>query len=132
MKIFLMMKINKENSEKNSDEDTEFDSDDNDDSNDVSDLSILEKEESLKPAIVENLKKFSKNFKRYKKLREGYLESKILNKKTDPKILTKIKNSEENLSSLIRGLFINQARIDDVVEKHKKFNLQNHFYFKQV
>ena len=72
---------NKENSEKNSDEDTEFDSEDNDDSNDVSDLSILEKEESLKPAIVENLKNFSKNFKRYKKLREGYLESKILNKK---------------------------------------------------
>ena len=115
---------NKENSEKNSDEDTEFDSEDNDDSNDVSDLSILEKEENLKPAIVENLKNFSKNFKRYKKLSESYIESKILNKKTDPKVLTKIKNSEENLSSLIRGLYINQARIDEVVEKHKKFNLQ--------
>ena len=115
---------NKESSDKTNDEENEFDSEDSDDSNDVSDLSILEKEESLKPAIVENLKNFSKNFKRYKKLREGYLESKILNKKTDPKIVTKIKNSEENLSTLIRGLFINQARIDEVVEKHKGFNLQ--------
>ena len=51
---------NKEDSEKKMTMKTEFDSEEgSDDTNDVSDLSILEKEESLKPTIVENLKNFS-------------------------------------------------------------------------
>ena len=54
---------NKEDSEKNNDEETEFDSEEgSEDTNDVSDLSILEKEESLKPTIVENLNNFLKKF----------------------------------------------------------------------
>ena len=52
---------NKEVSEKSNDEETEFDSEeDSEDANDVSDLSILEKEENLKPVIVENLQNFAK------------------------------------------------------------------------
>ena len=45
-------------------------------------------------------------------------------KKLISKILIKIEYSEKNISELIRGFFINQSRIDDVVEKHKKFNFQ--------
>ena len=116
---------NKEDSEKNNDEETEFDSEEgSEDTNDVSDLSILEKEESLKPTIVENLTIFSKNFKKYQKIRTEYIESKTSNKKVDLKIINKIRTNEQNISNLICGLFINQSRIDDVVEKHKKFNFK--------
>ena len=117
---------NKEDSEKtNDDEETEFDSEEgSEDTNDVSDLSILEKEESLKPTIVENLIIFSKNFKKYQKIRKEYIESKTSNKKVDLKIINKIRTTEQNISNLICGLFINQSRIDDVVERHKKFNFK--------
>ena len=116
---------NKEDSEKTNDEETEFDSEEeSEDTNDVSDLSILEKEESLKPVIVENLTNFSKNFKKYQKIRTDYIESKTSNKKVDLKIINKIRTNEQNISNLICGLFINQSRIDDVVEKHKKFNFK--------
>ena len=116
---------NKEDSEKNNDEETEFDSEEeSEDTNDVSDLSILEKEESLRPAIIENLKNFSKNYKKYQKIRSDYIESKTLNKKVDLKTMSKIRNNEQNISDLICGLFINQSRIDDVVEKHKNFNFR--------
>jgi len=114
---------NKEDSEKNNDEEPGFESDvEAEDTNDVSDLSILEKEESLRPVIIENLKNFSKNFKKYQKIRSDYIESKISNKKVDLKTINKIRNYEQNISDLICGLFINQSRIDDVVEKHKRFN----------
>ena len=116
---------NKEDSEKNNDDETEFDSEEgSDDTNDMSDLSILEKEESLKPTIVENLTIFSKNFKKYQKIRTEYIESKTSNKKVDLKIINKIRTNEQNISNLICGLFINQSRIEDVVEKHKQFNFK--------
>ena len=117
---------NKEDAEKtNDDEETEFDSEEgSEDTNDVSELSILEKEESLKPTIVENLTIFSKNFKKYQKIRKEYIESKTSNKKVNLKIINKIRTTEQNISNLICGLFINQSRIDDVVERHKKFNFK--------
>ncbi len=116
---------NKEDTEKNNDEEPEFDSEEeNEDTNDVSDLSILEKEESLRPVIIDNLKNFSKNFKKYQKIRLDYIESKTSNKKVDLKIINKIRTCEQNISDLICGLFINQSRIDDVVEKHKNFNFR--------
>ena len=116
---------NKEDSEKSNDEETEFDSEEeSEDANDVSDLSILEKEESLKPVILENLINFSKNFKKYQKIRTNYIESKTSNKKVDLKVINKIRTSEQNISNSICGLFINQSRIDDVVEKHKMFNFK--------
>ena len=116
---------NKEDSEKNNDEEPGFESDvEAEDTNDVSDLSILEKEESLRPVIIENLKNFSKNFKKYQKIRSDYIESKTSNKKVDLKTISKIRNNEQNISDLICGLFINQSRIDEVVEKHKIFNFR--------
>jgi RNA polymerase primary sigma factor len=116
---------NKEDSEKNNEEETEFDSEEeSEDTSDVSDLSILEKEESLRPVIIENLKNFSKNFQKYQKIRSDYIESKTSNKKVDLKTMNKIRNNEQNISDLIFGLFINQSRIDDVVEKHKSFNFK--------
>ena len=120
----------------NSDEEPEQDADskeDNDDqenenessdyNDDSSDLSILEKEENLRPIIIENLNKFSKTFKKFKKLKEEYVELKVSNKKIDLKIEKKIKNSEVTVSNLVMNLFINQNRIDDVVENHKSHYL---------
>ena len=107
--------------EDNDDQENENDSSDyNDDS---SDLSILEKEENLRPIIIENLNKFSKTFKKFKKLKEEYVELKVSNKKIDLKIEKKIKNSEVTVSNLVMNLFINQNRIDDVVENHKSHYL---------
>ena len=107
--------------EDNDDQENENESSDyNDDS---SDLSILEKEENLRPIIIENLDKFSKTFKRFKKVKEEYVELKVSNKKIDLKIEKKIKNSEVTVSNLVMNLFINQNRIDDVVENHKSHYL---------
>ncbi len=110
--------------DKNNEEETEFDSDQADESNDVSDLSILEKEESLKPIITENLLNFEKSFKKYKKIRHDFIELKLSNKKTDIKLLNKLTSCENSISDSINQLFINQSKIDEVVEKHKKFNFK--------
>ena len=107
--------------EDNDDQENENESSDyNDDS---SDLSILEKEENLRPIIIENLDKFSKTFKKFKKVKEEYVELKFSNKKIDLKIEKKIKNSEVTVSNLVMNLFINQNRIDEVVENHKSHYL---------
>ncbi len=110
--------------DKNNEEETEFDSDQADESNDVSDLSILEKEESLKPVITDNLLNFEKSFKKYKKIRHDFIELKLSNKKTDIKLLNKLNSCEISISDSINQLFINQSKIDEVVEKHKKFNFK--------
>ena len=78
----------------------------------------------MKPVIIENLKKYSKLFKKYKKIREQFIELKIANKKIDAKLSKKIEQSKKNISELIHNLFINQLRIDDVVDEHKNYNLE--------
>ena len=111
--------------EKTNDEDQEdFDSEASDDNNELSDLSILEKEENLKPHITSNLEKFSKLFKKYKKLKEEYINLRILNKKIDVKLEKKIKSAEKSVSEQVMNIFINQNRIDDVIETHKMYNIQ--------
>ena len=51
--------------EGNDEEQEDFETETSDDNNELSDLSILEKEENLKPQIVNNLEKFSKLFKKF-------------------------------------------------------------------
>ncbi len=113
----------KENTEEN-EEENDFNSEATEDNNEVSDLSILEKEENLRPVIIENLKKYSKQFKKYKKIREQFIELKLANKKIDAKLSKKMEHCENNISELIHNLFINQLRIDDVVDEHKNYNLE--------
>ncbi len=110
--------------EKNNEEENEFDSDQVDESSDVSDLSILEKEENLKPIITDNLLNFEKSFKKYKKIRHDFVEQKFSNKKTDIKLSNKLSSCENSISDSINQLFINQSKIDEVVEKHKTFNFK--------
>ena len=62
----MMMKI-RNDQEKVGEEETEYDAEENEETNDVSDLSILEKEENLKPGIIENLKSYSRQFKKIQK-----------------------------------------------------------------
>ena len=113
--------VEQEPDSKEGNDDQENENDNSDYNDDSSDLSILEKEENLRPIIIENLEKFSKTFKKFKKLKEDYILLKISNKKIDIKIEKKIKNSEANISNLVMNLFINQNRIDDVVENHKSY-----------
>ena len=108
---------------KEDNDEQESENENSDYNDDSSDLSILEKEENLRPIIIDNLEKFSKTFKRFKKVKEEYVELKISNKKIDLKIEKKIKNSEIAVSNLVMNLFINQNRIDDVVENHKSHYL---------
>ena len=113
--------VEQESDSKEGNDDQENENDNSDYSDDSSDLSILEKEENLRPIIIENLEKFSKTFKKFKKLKEDHIQFKISNKKIDIKLEKKIKNSEANISNLVMNLFINQNRIDDVVENHKSY-----------
>ena len=111
--------------DKTNEEDQEdFDSESSDDNNELSDLSILEKEENLKPHITSNLEKFSKLFKKYKKLKDEYINLRILNKKIDIKLEKKIKSAEKSVSEQVMNIFINQNRIDDVIETHRMYNIQ--------
>ena len=113
--------VEQEPDSKEGNDDQENENDNSDYNDDSSDLSILEKEENLRPIIIENLEKFSKTFKKFKKLKEDHIQLKISNKKIDIKLEKKIKNSEANISNLVMNLFINQNRIDDVVENHKSY-----------
>ena len=112
-----------ENSEKENEDESEFENESSDDVNEASDLSILEKEENLKPFITEKLEKFSKLYKKFRKLREHFIDLKLSNKKIDAKLAKKISLAEKTISDTVCNLFINQTKIDDVVEKHKAFNL---------
>ena len=112
-----------ENSEKENEDESEFENESSDDVNEASDLSILEKEENLKPLITEKLEKFSKLYKKFRKLREHFIDLKLSNKKIDAKLAKKISLAEKTISDTVCNLFINQTKIDDVVEKHKAFNL---------
>ena len=78
--------VEQESDSKEGNDDQENENDNSDYSDDSSDLSILEKEENLRPIIIENLEKFSKNFKKFKKLKEDHIQHKISNKKIDIKL----------------------------------------------
>ena len=112
-----------ESSEKENEDESEFENEASDDVNEASDLSILEKEENLKPLITEKLEKFSKLYKKFRKLREHFIDLKLSNKKIDAKLAKKISLAEKTISDTVCNLYVNQTKIDDVVEKHKAFNL---------
>ena len=92
------------------DNENENDNEVSDYNEDSSDLSILEKEENLKPIILDNLEKYSKSFKKFKKYKQEYIELKKANKKVDPKLDKKIKNAENSISNIVMNLFINQNK----------------------
>ncbi len=115
---------NDDDEKTNEDDQEEFENEPSEESNEISDLSILEKEENLKPQIIQNLEKFSKLFKKFKKLKEEYIDLKILNKKIEIKLEKKIKSTEKSVSDQVMNIFINQNRIDDVIENHKMYSLQ--------
>ena len=98
-------------SESDSDSESDYDSDL------IGDLSILEKEENLKPALLDKLEKFSKKFKELKKNQSNFLQLTFKNKSMDNKDLEKLKKNRSKVSELIKTLFINQNRIDEIVEE---------------
>tara|TARA_X000000950_G_scaffold282566_1_gene381647 strand:+ start:867 stop:2810 length:1944 start_codon:yes stop_codon:yes gene_type:complete len=87
------------------------------DSDLVSDLSILEKEENLKPTLLEKLEKFSRKFKELKRIQKQFLELRFKNKELDNKISQKLKKNKTKAAELIQTLFINQNRIDEIVDE---------------
>ena len=101
----------------------EHDSENNDD---ISELSILEKEENLRPVLLEQLTFFSKKYKELKKLQKNLIDSKFNNKKVDSKILNKHLKIKKIVSEKIKILFINQTRIDEIVEQLSQFSKRIH------
>ena len=81
-----------DNNDKENEDEAEFENESSEDVSEASDLSILEKEENLKPHITDKLEKFSKLFKKFKKLREQFIDLKLSNKKIDAKLASKKKN----------------------------------------
>ena len=101
----------------------DFDSDsEEENSDDVSELSILEKEENLKPIISQKLQVFAKKFKELKTLQKKYVESLFTNKKLDKKTFDKHQKLKKIVSEKIQTLYINQTRIDEIVEQLSKYS----------
>ncbi len=103
--------------------DTEHDAENNDD---ISELSILEKEENLRPVLLEQLTIFSKKYKELKKLQKNIIESFFYNKKLDTKIVNKHIKLKKIVSDKIKCLFINQTRIDEIVEQLSQYSKRIH------
>ncbi len=101
----------------NDDNQSDHDIEDNSefDSDDVSDLSILEKEENLKPVLLEKLKRFSKKFKELKRMQSEIILLKYNNKAFDKKKNIKFEKLKYDISEIVKSLFINQNRIDEIV-----------------
>ena len=105
------------------DQESEFDNEhENDSSDGVSDLSILEKEENLRPILLEQLTGFSKKFKELKKIQKKLIDSFFDNTKIDEKILQKHSKLKKHVSDNIKSLFINQSRIDEIVEQLSQYS----------
>ena len=105
------------------DDESDFTSEsDDENSEEVSELSILEKEENLRPVISEKLEKFSKKFRELKTLQKKYVESLFTNKKLDKKIFEKHQKLKRIVSEKIQTLYINQTRIDEIVEQLSQYS----------
>ena len=98
-------------SDEENEENNDFESDD------VNELSILEKEQNLKPILLGKLKKFSRKYKELKKLQIDNLNHKYINKTVDNKKIKKFEKLKVDISEIVKSLFINQNRIDDIVEE---------------
>ena len=98
-------------SEDENEENTDFESDD------INELSILEKEENLKPILLDKLKKFSRKYKELKKIQIENLHHKYINKNIEEKKIKKFEKLKFDISEIVKSLFINQSRIDDIVEE---------------
>jgi len=95
----------------------EVDNENDYDSDLVGELSILEKEENLKPVLLEKLEKFSKKFRELKKLQKSYLDLCFKNKLLDKKSLDKLNKLKSKVADHVKSLFINQSRIDEIVDE---------------
>ncbi len=103
-------------------EEIDEDFDDNSEMHDESaDLSILEKEESLKPILLHSLNSFSKKFKELKKIQNNIINSHLDNKKIDAKTLQKHLRMKNVVAEKVRSFFINQSRIDEIVDQLNQY-----------
>ena len=103
-------------------EEIDEDFDDNSEMLDESaDLSILEKEESLKPILLNSLNLFSKKFKELKKIQNTIIDSHLDNKKIDAKTLQKHLRIKNAVAEKVRSFFINQSRIDEIVDQLNQY-----------
>ena len=103
-------------------EEIDEDFDDNSEMHDESaDLSILEKEESLKPILLHSLNSFSKKFKELKKIQNNIINSHLDNKKIDAKTLQKHLRIKNVVAEKVRSFFINQSRIDEIVDQLNQY-----------
>ncbi len=88
---------------------------------DSADLSILEKEENLKPVLLDSLNSFAKKFKELKKIQNLIINSHLDNKKIETKSFQKYSKLKNAIAEKIRSFFINQSRIDEIVEQLNQY-----------
>ena len=113
--------VESESEETKSEIDEDFDADDSEGNDGASDLSILEKEESLRPILFKSLSSFSKKFKELKKLQSIIIASQFDNKKIDPKLIDKHVKVKNIVAEKIRSFYINQTRIDEIVDQLNQY-----------
>ena len=113
--------VESESEETKSEIDEDFDADDSEGNDGASDLSILEKEESLRPILFKSLSSFSKKFKELKKLQSIIITSQFDNKKIDPKLIDKHVKVKNIVAEKIRSFYINQTRIDEIVDQLNQY-----------
>ena len=113
--------VESESEDTKSELDEDFDADESEGNDGASDLSILEKEESLRPILFKSLSSFSKKFKELKKLQSIIIASQFDNKKIDPKLIDKHVKVKNIVAEKIRSFYINQTRIDEIVDQLNQY-----------
>ena len=88
----------------------------------------MEKEENLRPVLLEKLTKFSKKFREFKKLQKKIMDSFFVNSKIDQKLIDKHTKLKNIVSENIKSLYINQTRIDEIVEQLSKYSKRIYVY----
>ena len=101
-------KVDKEGGEE-SEEDDAFD--------DSTSASFAEMEEALKPQVIETLNSISKTYEAYKKLHLKRIEFDAQGKDMPPKETEKSKELKGKLVDLVKGMHLNNSRIEELVDQ---------------
>jgi len=116
------LEASKNNSDKASDSNEESDEDDDEDDEADNSMSLAAMEAELKPKVVEVFDKIASNYKKLRKLQDTRVENKLNDKDLSTSQERRYKKLREEIEEDVKGLSLNNARIEALVEQLYEIN----------